>query len=105
FSATLQKLVDDPAITITRAEGNLRPATPPSRLDTEMFAALERAAEGVFPGTVVIPVMTTGATDSAQLRAKGVQAYGIGTVSDGSNPAHGNDDRVAIAGIKPFLQF
>ena len=42
-----------------------------------MFQALERAQQKVFPGAVTVPIMQTGATDSAQLRAKGVQAYDI----------------------------
>jgi acetylornithine deacetylase/succinyl-diaminopimelate desuccinylase-like protein len=52
--------------------------------------------------------MSVGATDSAFLRAKGVQAYGLGTVSNpvtGGNRAHGNDERVNLAGIRTFLEF
>jgi len=108
FVKALERLVADPAVTITPAESALWPATPPSGLDTEMFAALERAQRVVFPGAVVLPTMTTGATDSAYLRAKGVHAYGLGTVfieQDGGNRAHGNDERVQLAGIKPFLEF
>jgi len=104
----LEKVINDPAITITPSAFNNFPATPPSGLNTEMFAALERAQKAVFPGKVVIPIMQTGATDSAFLRAKGVQAYGLGAVADpatGGTRPHGNDERVSIAGIKPFLEF
>jgi len=108
FIKTLAQLINDPAITITRAEGIQRPATPPSRLDNEMFAALERTQAAMFPASVVLPIMQVGATDSAQLRAKGVQAYGLGTVyneTDGGTRAHGNDERVQIAGIRTFLEY
>ncbi len=109
FMKTLEQLINDPTITITAYEGRSNmPATAPSRLDTEMFAALERAQQAVFPGAPVIPTMLTGATDSAFLRAKGVQAYGLGspfTNADGGTRAHGNDERVELAGIKPFLEF
>ena len=108
FVKTLEQLIDDPAVSVTRAGGLERPATPPSGLNTELFAALERAQQAVFPGSVVIPSMSVGATDSAQLRNKGVQAYGIGSVSrpeGGGSRAHGNDERVYLAGIRPFIEF
>jgi len=108
FVKMLEKVIDDPAITVTPyVSATAWPATPPSRIDTEMFAALERAQQVIFPGRVVIPTMLTGATDSAYLRKKGVQCYGLGSVSsyvDGGNRAHGNDERVQVAGIKPFLE-
>ena len=108
FIKLLEKIIDDPAITITPSIYNNFPATPPSSIKNEMFAALERAQQAVFPGRVVIPTMLTGATDSAFLRAKGVQAYGLGSVYtdvDGGNRNHGNDERVSVAGIRPFLEF
>jgi acetylornithine deacetylase/succinyl-diaminopimelate desuccinylase-like protein len=108
FVKTLERVIDDPLVTVTRAGGLERPATAPSRLDNEMFAALERAQAAMFPGSTVVPIMQTGATDSAQLRAKGVQAYGLGTVyneADGGGRIHGNNERVQIAGIRPFLEY
>jgi acetylornithine deacetylase/succinyl-diaminopimelate desuccinylase-like protein len=108
FIKTLAQLIDDPAITITPNEAKQRPATPPSGLDNAMFAALEHAQQAVYPGSVTIPTMLNGATDSAYLREKGVQAYGIGSLTsltDGGNRAHGNDERVNLAGIKGFLEF
>ena len=51
--------------------------------------------------------MGTGATDSAQLRAKGVQAYGIGTLTtdDDALRVHGNDERVRLAGMDKFVEY
>ena len=45
----------------------------PSRIDTEMFRALEHTQQRMFPGAVTLPTMLTGATDMAQLRARGVR--------------------------------
>ena len=53
------------------------PAAPVSKLHTAMFDALEAAQKEVAPNAITLPTMTTGATDSSFLRAKGVQAYGI----------------------------
>jgi acetylornithine deacetylase/succinyl-diaminopimelate desuccinylase-like protein len=108
LKAALAKVINDPAITFVDAENaNARPATPPSGLDTDGFHALERAAKEVFPGVPTIPIMQVGATDSAQLRAKGVQAYDIGTVlsAEDLKRIHGNDERIQIAGFGKFVQF
>jgi acetylornithine deacetylase/succinyl-diaminopimelate desuccinylase-like protein len=108
LKADLTKLLNDPAITFVDAENvNQRPATPPSGLDTDAFHALEHAQQKIFPGVPTIPIMQVGATDSAQLRAKGVQAYDLGTVisSDDRNRIHGNDERIQIAGFGKFVQF
>lgn len=108
LKAELTKLINDPSITFVDAENvNQRPATPPSGLNTDGFHALERAQQKVFPGVPTIPIMQVGATDSAQLRAKGVQAYDIGTVMDAEDlkRVHGNDERIQIAGFGKFVQF
>jgi hypothetical protein len=41
------------------------------------------------------------------LRAKGVQAYGIGSVmtEEEGNRLHGNDERLSVAGLRTFLEF
>ncbi len=108
LKAELDRLINDSAITFVDAENvNQRPATPPSGLETDGFHALERAQQKVFPGVPTIPIMQVGATDSAQLRAKGVQAYDIGTVmsADDLKRVHGNDERIQIAGFGKFVQF
>ncbi|HZI57107.1 MAG TPA: M20/M25/M40 family metallo-hydrolase [Verrucomicrobiae bacterium] len=108
LKSNLAKLLNDPAITFVDAENvNQRPATPPSGLDTDAFHALEHAQQKIFPGVPTIPIMQVGATDSAQLRAKGVQAYDLGTVmsSDDRTRIHGNDERIQITGFGKFVQF
>jgi acetylornithine deacetylase/succinyl-diaminopimelate desuccinylase-like protein len=104
----LTQLINDPQVQIVDAETqNARPATPPSGLQTDGFHALEHAQQKVFPGVQTIPIMQVGATDSAQLRAKGVQAYGIGTPAspDDQKRIHGNDERVEIASFGKFVEF
>jgi acetylornithine deacetylase/succinyl-diaminopimelate desuccinylase-like protein len=108
LKASLTQLFNDPAITIVDAENaHQRPATPPSGLDTDGFHALERAQQKVFPGVPTIPIMQVGATDSSELRARGVEAYDIGTVmtAEDHRRVHGNDERVEIAGFGKFVEF
>ncbi len=77
FYAEMERVIGDPAVKIVASPAR-RPSAPPSRLDTEMFRVLEATQRRMYPGAITIPGMVTGATDLAQLRAKGVQAYGIG---------------------------
>ncbi len=105
FFDQLRRLINDPAVELI-PPARTRPGSPPSRFDSDMFRALERAQATVFPGAVTIPTMLTGATDGAQLRAQGMQAYGVGNyVEDGESRAHGNDERASIEGLGKFLQY
>src|SRR4029077_17137918 len=76
FVAELKAIINDPAVEVVASPPN-RPSGPPSPLDSELFHALERTQALMFPDSPTIPMMLTGATDMAQLRAKGVKAYGI----------------------------
>jgi acetylornithine deacetylase/succinyl-diaminopimelate desuccinylase-like protein len=105
---TMRKLINDPEVQVERrTAGQQRPAAPPSSINSEMFHALERAQQKVFPGSVTLPVMQTGATDSAQLRAKGVQAYGIGIpkTEEDTRRVHGNDERIPVEAVGKFVEY
>jgi acetylornithine deacetylase/succinyl-diaminopimelate desuccinylase-like protein len=108
FVAELKRIIDDPEVQIVPLEGGqARPVTPPSRLDTEMFHALETAQKLVYPRSITLPLMQTGATDSAQLRAKGVQAYGIAIprTEEDLRRVHGNDERVSLEELGRFTEY
>jgi acetylornithine deacetylase/succinyl-diaminopimelate desuccinylase-like protein len=109
FYAEMRKIIADPAVKIEHVPGNDRPAGAPSRLDTEMFRTLDRVSKRMFPGATVLPIMGTGASDMAQLRAKGVQCYGIGparTDADSTNyGAHGDVERLSEASLYQFVEF
>lgn len=107
LAASLRKLINDPAVEVVPPATLGRPANPPSKLETDMFRALEGSQAKMFPGVVTLPMMLTGATDSAQLRAKGVQAYGLGSVAGDRERAsvHGNDERISIEGLGKFVEF
>jgi hypothetical protein len=53
--------------------------------------------------------MSTGASDMAQLRAKGIQSYGIGPASTQQDqvnyPAHGDVERLAESSLYPFVEY
>lgn len=75
-----------------------------------MFQALERVTERLFPGAVTLPSMLTGATDMAQVRAKGTQCYGFGPVRTeedivGGGGAHGDDERIMESSLLSLIQY
>jgi acetylornithine deacetylase/succinyl-diaminopimelate desuccinylase-like protein len=103
--ADLKQLIGDPAVEMVRSAVG-RPSPPPSALDSEMFRALEATQALMFPGAATLPMMLTGATDMSFLRAKGVQAYGIGAPAlETETGAHGNDERISIDGFGKFVEF
>jgi acetylornithine deacetylase/succinyl-diaminopimelate desuccinylase-like protein len=108
FYAELTKVINDPAVKVEPIP-QTRPASPASKLGTDMYQAMERAAQAIYPGATVIPSMSTGASDMAQLRAKGIQSYGIGpgsTEADAINyPAHGDVERLAESSLYPFVRY
>ena len=108
FYAEMEKVIADPAVKVVPIP-QTRPPSPASRIDTEMYRVMERVATTIYPGATVFPSMSTGASDQAQLRAKGIQSYGIGpaaTESDAINyPAHGDVERLAESSLYPFVQY
>jgi len=108
FYAELAKVINDPAVRVEPIP-QTRPASPASKLGTEMYLVMERVAKTIYAGATVIPSMSTGASDMAQLRAKGIQSYGIGpasTEADETNyPAHGDVERLAESSLYPFVQY
>ncbi len=109
FYRDLAGVINDPNIEIV-PEDIYRPASPPSGLDNEMFRALEAVTARLYPGAVTLPTMLTGATDMAQIRARGTQCYGFGPIRTeaditGSGGAHGDDERIMEASLLSLVQF
>ena len=105
---TMRRMIDDPEVELVRlTEGQQRPAPPASSIHSEGFKALERAQQRVFPEAITLPLMQTGATDSAQIRAKGVQAYGIGIPMDDDElrRVHGDDEHITIDQLGKFVDY
>jgi len=108
FYTEMAKVIDDPQVKIEPLPMT-RPFSPASRLDSEMYRVLEQTSKRIYPGATVLPSMSTGASDKAQLRAKGQQSYGIGpagTRDDITNyGAHSDVERLAEPSIYTFVEF
>src|SRR6185503_17927917 len=64
FLEQVKTIVNDPAIEVRFSSQNVRPATAPPRLDSDVYKALEAAGTHVY-NTITLPTMSTGATDMA----------------------------------------
>ncbi len=81
--------------------------SPPSPLKPDIVRPIERLTAEFWPGATVMPVMSTGATDSRFLRNAGIPAYGhSGLASESSdNRAHGKDERLAVKSFFDGLEY
>ena len=109
FYDAMRKVINDPAVEVVPEHRNERPGAAPSKLDSDAYRAVEAAYKSIY-GVITIPVMSTGATDMAFLRAKGVQCYGVGAMVDeedapkGYGP-HSDQERILEAAVYKHVQF
>jgi acetylornithine deacetylase/succinyl-diaminopimelate desuccinylase-like protein len=109
FIEQVRAIVNDPAIDVAWARRDTRPATPSAELDSEAFTAIEAAIAAHYK-TVTLPTMSTGATDMAYLRAKGIQCFGIGPATDSEDGpkgfgAHSDQERILERELNRFVRF
>ncbi len=109
FLDLMRKVIDDPNVEVIANQRNSRPGGAPSRIDSEAYRAIEAANRKVY-NTVTVPQMSTGATDMAFLRSKGMQCYGIGPMVDEEDAAkgfgaHSDQERLLEDALYKFVQF
>jgi len=108
FVSELRRVIDDPSIEVIPPKTSARPVAPPSRIDTDLFRAFEKVGRQMF-NAPTLPNMMTGATDNAQLRAMGVQAYGTGpVVTPEEGPlggAHGDDEHLSVRSLMTMIEY
>jgi acetylornithine deacetylase/succinyl-diaminopimelate desuccinylase-like protein len=108
FLETVRSLVDDPSVDVRYGARASRPATEPSGVTTEVFAAIEAGVKRLY-NAPTLPTMSTGATDMAFLRAKGIPCYGIGPAADTEDGpkgygAHSDQERILESELHRFVQ-
>ncbi len=93
---TLKKVIadDQVVISVTKQEEN----APSSSLRPDLLHAMARLTDTMWPGVVVLPTMSTGATDGRLLRLAGIPTYGVqGFFRErDDNRSHGRDERMLI---------
>ena len=109
FLEMVRQVVGDPQVDVSYGARDSRPPTPPMRLDAEAFKAIEANITKHYKA-VTLPTMSTGATDMAYLRRKGIQCYGIGPATDIEDGpkgfgAHSDQERILESELYRFVRF
>jgi acetylornithine deacetylase/succinyl-diaminopimelate desuccinylase-like protein len=103
----LQQFVNDPQIRFS-IEPGAGVAAPSSSTTSDLYNTITKVAAQEFPGTTVLPYMSTGATDSDQLRLRSVQAYGLlpfPLTEDDLLRMHADNERVPINSFQKGIEF
>lgn len=107
FIAELKRAVADDSVEFSYRQGKAAGVLP-SPASHDVFAALSRSAIKTWPGAKVFPFMSTGATDSAELRSIGVACYGIlpfPLTEEDEARMHGYDERIPLQSFVQGLEF
>ena len=106
FFSRLKRIIDEPLVDLIPHEVT-RPAHQPSPLSSPVFQAFEKVLAEQYPRAVVLPRMSTGATDSAQLRAAGIASYGFGPAKAAWDPGggiHGKDEYLYVKAFEDYVE-
>jgi acetylornithine deacetylase/succinyl-diaminopimelate desuccinylase-like protein len=106
----IRAVVNDPAIEVRFPPRAGMPRPPGgTAIGTDAFRAIEAAITKHY-NVITLPSMATGATDSAQLRSKGINCYGIGPATDREDGplgfgAHSDQERILESELLRFVRF
>ncbi len=108
FLDEIRRVINDPAVEVSLGVRNTRPRGE-ARLNTAAFSAIEENINRHY-GVITLPTMSTGATDMAYLRNRGIQCYGIGPAIDREDAAlgfgaHSDQERILISELHRFVRF
>jgi acetylornithine deacetylase/succinyl-diaminopimelate desuccinylase-like protein len=111
----LVKLFADPTLSVRyKADdgelfdhGSDRKAMVPPPLRPDVMKALHSVTEKLWPGTPVVPIMETGASDSIHTMGAGIPSYGISgiAIDHDDNRMHGRDERVGVESFYRGVDF
>jgi acetylornithine deacetylase/succinyl-diaminopimelate desuccinylase-like protein len=96
---TLEHVLADDQIKVTQIDKGV--LSEPSKLNEDIVGAIEKLSREFWPSAVVLPVMSSGATDGSYLRNAGIPTYGHSGMANDVNDirAHGRDERVPIKSL------
>jgi len=98
----IRRVVDDPNVTVEPLDAEFRVANY-SPTDTALYDVIREVSGKYFPGTPVVPHITSGYTENQLYRPLGINAYGFtpytATEEEG-NTEHGNDERIRVEEVR-----
>jgi acetylornithine deacetylase/succinyl-diaminopimelate desuccinylase-like protein len=99
FLRELEAVIDDPEVRVLLPEAGVPAPSAASPFQSELFEAIAAEIERELPGSVTLPVQTTGGTDSEPFRQRGVPAYGYLPAllsAELNRTIHGPDERFPL---------
>jgi len=98
----LRKVVNDPNVTIEPINTEFRVANY-SGTDNALWSSIRDVSAKYFPGTPVVPHITSGYTENQRYRPLGIISYGFNpytATDEEGNTEHGNDERIRVDEVK-----
>jgi acetylornithine deacetylase/succinyl-diaminopimelate desuccinylase-like protein len=99
-------VVNDSKISVTPVgEPGMQAPLPP--LSAAIMAPVRKVAAEIWPGVIIVPTMSTGATDGRFLNSTGVPTYGLSGMfhdAEGSH-AHGLNERIRVKSLLDGRRF
>jgi acetylornithine deacetylase/succinyl-diaminopimelate desuccinylase-like protein len=113
----MKAVINDPNVDVTLALGKGMPGgsatyaallkaardMKPSTKDSELFRALVKQSNAIFPGVPVTTYLFQAGTDAGAWRSRGIPVYGIYPYpisAEDLTRMHGNDERVSIESLQ-----
>ncbi|MGA2415609.1 MAG: M20/M25/M40 family metallo-hydrolase [Candidatus Sulfotelmatobacter sp.] len=100
--ADLRRVVDDPNVTVEPMIPEFREANF-SPTNTALYDAIRKVSATYFPGTPVVPHITSGYTENQRYRPLGINAYGFNpytATDEEGNSEHGNNERIRVEEVR-----
>jgi acetylornithine deacetylase/succinyl-diaminopimelate desuccinylase-like protein len=98
--AALEAAIADPGVQVTVVQP-VRPLAIEPPLDPGIMGPAEKLVAKYFPGVLLVPTMSTGATDGIFLEAIGIPVYGVpgGWGDPDGNGTHGLNERRSVTSV------
>jgi acetylornithine deacetylase/succinyl-diaminopimelate desuccinylase-like protein len=100
--AEIRRVVDDPNVTVEPLNAEFRQANY-SPTNTALYDAIRTVSAKYFPGTPVVPHITSGYTENQRYRPLGINSYGFSpyaATEEEGNTEHGNDERIRVEEVR-----
>ena len=98
----IRRVVNDPNVNIEPLNKEFRVANY-SPTDNALYAAIREVSAKYFPGTPVVPHITSGYTENQRYRPLGIASYGFNpyaATNEEGNTEHGNDERIRVEEVR-----
>ena len=98
----VRRVVNDPHVSVEPLNRGFQVANY-SGTDNALYAAIREVSGKYFPGTPVVPHITSGYTENQRYRPLGINAYGFNpytATDEEGNTEHGNDERIRVEEVR-----